>query len=344
ASLEVEDSHVTLTPVNPDGQQEISSVSSQFVTSMLNSILDVGMESIFETTSRMDVQTPTSVAPLPITTPTMTSSTIATTTTTSHAPILPTTRINEAVKAAVQIQSDQLRVEAQRENDEFLRSVDENIKKIIKESSHLLRTSYTVVADLSEMKLKKILIEKIEASTPMKTATRSTGMSSQGSRSRQASASESALAKEPMQTTSQMEKPSHPKFDAGADDQLIVQSSQHPEWFPPQQKPPTLDRDWNKTMSAVHKSIQQVDTFTPELLARPTYDLMKGSYKRPIKLKYHLEDVYKATTDQLDWINPEGQQYPHNLQQHLPLIPNNRGRRVIPFEHFINNDLEYLRG
>nr|GFC14332.1 hypothetical protein [Tanacetum cinerariifolium] len=49
-------------------------------------------------------------------------------------------------------------------------------------------------------------------------------------------------------------------------------------------------------------------------------------------------------TDQLDWDNPEGQQYPHNLLQPVPLIPNNRGHRVIPFEHFINNDLEYLRG
>nr|GFD29692.1 hypothetical protein [Tanacetum cinerariifolium] len=29
---EFEDSHVTLTPVNPDGQQQSSSVSSQFVT------------------------------------------------------------------------------------------------------------------------------------------------------------------------------------------------------------------------------------------------------------------------------------------------------------------------
>nr|GFB10919.1 hypothetical protein [Tanacetum cinerariifolium] len=28
----------------------------------------------------------------------------------------------------------------------------------------------------------------------------------------------------------------------------------------------------------------------------------------------------------------------------LPLIPDNRGRRVIPFEHFMNNDLEYLWG
>nr|GEY58556.1 hypothetical protein [Tanacetum cinerariifolium] len=73
---EVEDSHVTLTPVNPDGQQQSSSVSLQFVTSMLNLTLDAGMESIFETTSQMDVQTPTSVAPLPMFAPTITSSTI----------------------------------------------------------------------------------------------------------------------------------------------------------------------------------------------------------------------------------------------------------------------------
>nr|GFB37474.1 hypothetical protein [Tanacetum cinerariifolium] len=62
------------------------------------------------------------------------------------------------------------------------------------------------------------------------------------------------------------------------------------------------------------------------------------------ELEYHLEEVYKVTTDQLDWVNPEGQEYPHNLLQPLPLIPDNRGRSVIPFEHFINNDLEYLRG
>nr|GEV25163.1 reverse transcriptase domain-containing protein [Tanacetum cinerariifolium] len=39
-----------------------------------------------------------------------------------------------------------------------------------------------------------------------------------------------------------------------------------------------------------------------------------------------------------------GQQYLHNLLKPLPLIPNSRGRRVIPFDHIINNDLEYLCG
>ncbi|GJV26996.1 hypothetical protein Tco_1383444 [Tanacetum coccineum] len=64
----------------------------------------------------------------------------------------------------------------------------------------------------------------------------------------------------------------------------------------------------------------KVDTLTPELLV----------------------EVYKATTNQLDWNNPEGQQYPHDLRKPLPLIRNSRGRRVIPFDHFINNDLAYL--
>nr|GFB44410.1 hypothetical protein [Tanacetum cinerariifolium] len=86
-----------------------------------------------------------------------------------------------------------------------------------------------------------------------------------------------------------------------------------------------------------------IDTLTPELLAGPTYKLMRGSCNSLIELENHLEEVYKALTDQLDWVNPKGQQYPHNLLRPLPLIPDNQGRRVIPFEHFINNDLEYLR-
>ncbi|GKA66645.1 hypothetical protein Tco_0766453 [Tanacetum coccineum] len=71
---------------------------------------------------------------------------------------------------------------------------------------------------------------------------------------------------------------------------------------------------------------------------------MKGSCKSLVELEYFFEEVYKATTDQLDWNNPEGQQYPHDLRKPLPLLPNSRGRRVIPFDHFINNDLVYLSG
>ncbi|GJW53400.1 hypothetical protein Tco_0097485 [Tanacetum coccineum] len=70
--------------------------------------------------------------------------------------------------------------------------------------------------------------------------------------------------------------------------------------------------------------------------------MMKGSCKSLVELEYFFEEVYKATTDHLDWNYPEGQQYPHDLRKPLPLIPNSRGHQVIPFDHLINNDLAYL--
>nr|GFA53453.1 hypothetical protein [Tanacetum cinerariifolium] len=207
-------------------------------------------------------------------------------------------RMNEAVKVAIQIQSDRLQDEAQAENDKFLKTIDEKMQKIIKEqvkeqvkvqvskilpkikqtvneqleaevltrSSNSSKTSYAVAADLFKMELKKILIEKIEgnkeivtlkrrrdddadkdeepfagsdrgskrcregkepesASAPEEKATRSAGKSTQGSKSRKTSESESATVEEPMQTTFKMEEPSHPEFETGVDDQPIVESS-----------------------------------------------------------------------------------------------------------------------
>ncbi|GKF46651.1 hypothetical protein Tco_0136453, partial [Tanacetum coccineum] len=153
---------------------------------------------------------------------------------------------------------------------------------------------------------------------------------------------------------------------------------QLPDWFQKPAKLPTPDRDWNKTLPAAYGPVKpwlstlaqkedtresfnklmdtpldfsafmmnriKVDTLTPELLAGPTFELMKGSCKSLVELEYFLEEVYKATTNQLDWINHEGQQYPHDLRKPLPLIPNSRGHQVIPFDQFINNDLAYLSG
>ncbi|GKA16373.1 hypothetical protein Tco_0696120 [Tanacetum coccineum] len=88
----------------------------------------------------------------------------------------------------------------------------------------------------------------------------------------------------------------------------------------------------------------KIDHLTQELLTGPTYYLIKGTCKSVAELDYHLEEVFKATNEQLDWNNPKGMPYLHNLSKPLPLIPNARGRLVIPFDHFINNDLEYLKG
>ncbi|GJY45137.1 hypothetical protein Tco_0433350 [Tanacetum coccineum] len=87
-----------------------------------------------------------------------------------------------------------------------------------------------------------------------------------------------------------------------------------------------------------------IQHLTQDLLTGPTYDLIKGTCKSVVELEYHLEEVFKATNDQLDWHNPEGRPYPHDLSKPLPLILDARGRLIIPYDHFINNDLEYLKG
>ncbi|GKC73006.1 hypothetical protein Tco_1118889, partial [Tanacetum coccineum] len=61
-------------------------------------------------------------------------------------------KMTEAVDVAVQLKSDRIREEAQAENQQFLDSIDEEAK-----------TSHAVAANLSELELKKILIDKMEA-------------------------------------------------------------------------------------------------------------------------------------------------------------------------------------
>nr|GEV21740.1 hypothetical protein [Tanacetum cinerariifolium] len=440
-----------------------SSVSSQFVTSMLNPTPDAGIDSIFETTSQMDVQAPTIVARLPLSAPTITPSTISTISIVPQAPTLSTTatstllqdlpnfsslfgfdhrlktleanfsefvqtnqfagavssipeiiqiymdqRMNEAVKEQVK---EKVKVQVSKILPKIEHNVNEQLEvEVLTRSSNSSNTSYAIAADLSEMELKKIIIEKIKGNkfihrsdeqrnlykalveacesnkiildTYGDTVTLKRRHDDDADKDEEPSTGsdrgESVTAEEPMQTTNDLEEPSHTEFETGvADDQPIAETSQHSEWFSQQKKPLNPDHDWNKTFLATHRSIQpwisklakltdshasfnelmdtlvdfsaflmnrlKADTLTPKLLAGPTYKLMKGSCKSLMELEFFLEEVYKATTDQLDWINPEGQQYPHNLLKPLPLIPNSRGHRVILFDHFINNDLEYIR-
>nr|GEX64050.1 reverse transcriptase domain-containing protein [Tanacetum cinerariifolium] len=280
------------------------------------------------------------------------------------------------------------------ENDESLKTIDDNMKRIIKEqvksqikdqisrilpkikqsvnaqleykvltkSSHSSRTSYAVAIDLSEIELKKILIEKMEGNKEdmrMMMIRKDPPLDqTKGRRDEKKVGSLNQLA---------LHQNPQPGVQEGAEDQPIVQISQHPEWFSQPRKPPTPDRDWNKTLPAVQGSAQIwiselvkkadscssfnelldtpidfsnfimnrlcVDTLTPELLAGPTYELMRGSGTSLIELEYHLEEVYKTTMDQLDWVNPDGQQCQHNLLQPLPLIQDNRGAKNYTANH-----------
>ncbi|GJU20015.1 uncharacterized mitochondrial protein-like protein [Tanacetum coccineum] len=444
----IEDTYVIITPVIPEDQQQSSSISSVFVSNMLNPRPDTGIDSIFtlntEATSLVDVSVTTIAAP-----PFMSTTTLPPPPTPLITHILKTletdfsefkqtnqfakvvssilgivdaylaNKRNEVIKTAVQLQSNRPIDESQAKNEDFLNKHDDNIKKIIKNhvkeqvkaqvskilpkiektvneqleakimtrSSTKSKTSLAIAANLSELELKKILIEKMESNKSIHRSNEQKNLykalveayesdklildtygdtvsfkrrrddedkdEEPSARSNRGSIGESAHAEEPMHTAKDLEEPTH-------------------------QELPSPDHDWNKTSPTDHGPVQpwlsnlareegpresfdelmdtpldfsafmmnrlKVDTLTPELLAGPTFELMKGTCKSLVELEYFFEEVYKATTDQLDWNNPEGQQYPHDLRKPLPLIPNSRGRQVIPFDHFINNDLAYLSG
>ncbi|GJS50425.1 hypothetical protein Tco_0623787 [Tanacetum coccineum] len=386
-------------------------------------------------------------------------------------------KMQEAVDVAVQLKYDRIREESTTANQQFLDSIDEGMKKIIKEqvkkevskitpkieklvtdqlesevlvrSSKEANTSHAVAANLSELELKKILIDKMEAnnsinrsdiqrqlykalvdayeadkilldtysdtvtikrprdgvdddqepftgtdrgskrrrsgkepestSAPREKTTTTAGKTTTGSKTHKQSASQSAPVEETMQSTEFFEAPAHQEFETGVhDEQPEEEVHLLPDWFQQPKRLPSPDHAWNKSVPADHESVQpwlsnlarrqdpresfdeltdttfdfsafmmnrlNVTTLTPELLAGPTFELMKGTCKSLTELEYFCEEVYKATTKKLDWINPEGRQYPHDLRKPLPLVPNSQGRHVIPFHHFINNDLEYLRG
>ncbi|GKB06269.1 hypothetical protein Tco_0834502 [Tanacetum coccineum] len=135
-----------------------------------------------------------------------------------------------------------------------------------------------------------------------------------------------------MHTVEDLEEPVHQEFVTGdTKDKPDEETSQLPDWFQNPAKPPTPDRNWNKTLTAAHGPVQP--WLSTLALKEDTHESFNELMDTPldfsafslVELEYFFEEVYKATTDQLDWNNPEG-------------------RQVIPFDHFTNNDLAYLSG
>nr|GEZ68114.1 hypothetical protein [Tanacetum cinerariifolium] len=282
-SQDIEDSHVTLTLTHSNGQQESSSTSS-FVTNLLNPIIDPGMESIFMTGS-------SSVTPIPSPNSTMTPSIITTTTTASLPPIPPTPIPSDILQtlptfASVFLFKDRVKLlevnfsEFMRTNQspEAVSNIPDEQRNIYKALVKAYDADKTILDSYEESSILKRRREDDDdqegssagsdrgskrqreggehasSSTLSEPATGSAGRSTTGTQSRQLSASESAFIEEPVQTTCQIEEPSHLVFETGAEDLPIVQTSQHPEWFSQPRKPPTPDRDWNTTLPTVQGS------------------------------------------------------------------------------------------
>ncbi|GKB62635.1 hypothetical protein Tco_0918821 [Tanacetum coccineum] len=167
----IEDTHVIITTVNPEGQQQSSSVSSGFIYNMLNPSLDTvptpatvpssslqdlpnfgslfgfdhrlkTLENNFSEFKQMN-QFATAVSLIP-----------------SIVDTYLANKMNEDVKIVVQLQSDRLGDEAQANNEDFINKLNDNIKKIIKE-----QVKEQVKAQVSKIlpKIKKNVNEQLKA-------------------------------------------------------------------------------------------------------------------------------------------------------------------------------------
>ncbi|GJS79437.1 hypothetical protein Tco_0729318, partial [Tanacetum coccineum] len=289
-------------------------------------------------------------------------------------------KMNDATKTTVQLQSDRLRDEAQAKNEDFLNKLDYNIKKIIKEQVKeqvKAQTSLAIAANLSELELKKILIEKMD-SNKLINRCKDDEDKDDAEKIESNNRKDDEDKDEETSAGSNWGQLMGPTLNTTTKEQTNEETSQHPDWFQKPAKLPTPNHDWNKSLPSVHGPVQpwlsnlareegprksfdelmdtplyflafmmnclKIDTLKPELLVGLTLELMKGTCKSLVELEYLFEEVYKATTEQLDWHNPEGLQYSHDLRKPLPLIPNSHGRQVIPLDHFINNDLACLSG
>ncbi|GJT39160.1 hypothetical protein Tco_0939025 [Tanacetum coccineum] len=380
ATQEIEDTHVTLTLVNPDGQQQSSFVSSGFVSNMLNPNQDTGVDAIFghnaDATSLIDIPLLTlnfpdfgSLFGFDNRLKALEDNFSEFKQTNQYAEALSSipgivdqyleNKMKEAVDVSVQLKSDRIQEEAQAENQQFLDSIDEGMKKVIKEqvksevskitpqieklvnkqlesevlvrSSKEAKTSHVVAANLSELELKKILIDKMEAnksisrsdiqrqlykalvdayeadkilldtyddtvtikrpqdradvdqepsagtdrgskrrrsgkepestSAPREKTTTTAGKTTTGSKTHK----QSAPVEETMQSTDVFEAPAHQEFETGVhDEQPEEEVHPLPDWFQQPKRLPSPDHAWNKSVPAIHESVQPANNMAKD--------------------------------------------------------------------------------
>ncbi|GJQ96687.1 hypothetical protein Tco_0007826 [Tanacetum coccineum] len=192
--------------------------------------------------------------------------------------------------------------------------------------------------------------------------------SSKGSKAQSKSSGKSAQEEEPVFETDQ---------GGNIEDQPNVEATPMNDWFKKPERPLTPNLDWIATKSVDSRPPQKwlsridqvekppltfdemmsthidfsayvmhnlkIDNLIQEILVGPAFNLLKGTCKSFVELEYHFEECYKDVTGQVDWNNPEGQEYLFDLSKPLSLTKA-QGRQVVPADYFFNNDLEYLKG
>ncbi|GJW37829.1 hypothetical protein Tco_0060749 [Tanacetum coccineum] len=180
---------------------------------------------------------------------------------------------------------EQVKSEVSKITPQIEKLVNEQLEsEVLVQSSKEAKTSHAIAANLSELKLKKILIDKMEANksisrpqdgadddqepsagidrgskrrrsgkepestnAPREKTTTIARKTTTGSKTHKQSASQSTPVEETMQSIDVFEAPAHQEFETGVhDEQPEEEVHPLPDWFQQPKRLPSPDRTWNK--------------------------------------------------------------------------------------------------
>nr|GEY98854.1 hypothetical protein [Tanacetum cinerariifolium] len=412
---EEEDAHMTLTHVHDVTKVgellQSSSVSSDFTSKFLNlenlTPTNTEIASLMKTSASQDTIPPT---PHTLFTPVTQQQTPTLPITTSTTiPKLPDFSFvfkfdQRAVDGVMQLQTNKLREEAQAENEDFLNQVDTTMKSIIKDqvraqvskimpkvekyvteslgaevlvrSTNQSQTAYAVVASLSELELKKIMMDRMEANKSIKRAnTQRTlyntlvasynsdkdiissygdvvllkrGHDDKDEDQDPFAGSDRGMKRRRTGKYANSSKDSRSKKKRSISSSKEVSKSQHTSSGKSvhSEEPSYNVKDttnWFKkpkrppTPNSDWSKRCQIDFQPPQ-----TWISQAAQTKEPLASF----DKFNATTFDFSTFVLNRLQIPNLTQEllPLPLIQDRRGRQIIPKDYFINKDLEYLKG
>ncbi|GKA52683.1 hypothetical protein Tco_0745998 [Tanacetum coccineum] len=247
-------------------------------------------------------------------------------------------KLDDNIKKIIKDQvKEQVKAQVSKILPKIKKAVNEQLKaEVLTRSSNESKTSYVVDANLSELELKKILIDKMESN---KSIHRSDEQKNLYKPLVDAYKSDKLI----LDTYGDTVSFKRHRDDEDKDEEPSAGSNWGSKRRRARKEPESTSAPKEKTSKTIGKSTEGSKSHHKSAGESDQAEEPMHTAK-DLKEPTHQEFKTGATTDQLDWNNPEGQQYPHDLRKPLPLIPNSRGRHVIPFDHFINNDLEYLSG
>ncbi|GJT71172.1 hypothetical protein Tco_1030458 [Tanacetum coccineum] len=215
--------------------------------------------------------------------------------------------------------------------------------KVLVRSTNQAQTSYVVATSLSEFELKKILIDKIETNKSIDRSNTQKNLynalvesynTDKDIITSYGDVASLTHAEIMIKKAADLEDQPHQEFNTGNEGVSPVREALNEDvWHRNPSGPPTPDREWHKTKTIDNRPPQPwiiqmaqaagTQSSFNEFLATPI------DFSAFIMHRLKIDNLtQEATNDRLDWHNPKGKPYPHDLSKPLPLIQNEQGRQT----------------